>query len=179
MCLTTTCLKHVWSWKLFSWKKGNVYRILPLCSSYFLCSFHCYKGRNDLEVTSLFREKQSTSLCLEISSNQYHFNKHLKLNWFLGKDHIQPHKWKAIIKGKTQMKKTRGVWHAWLSGWIISVKQEDWGNELSVLHWGANQYRQQSYLQGYYFLHKMNGNQCLRKLLQSPAGASRIQLGLM
>lgn len=53
------------------------------------------------------------------------------------------------------------------------------GNELSVPHWGANHYRLQRYLQGYYFLHRMNGNQCLRKLLQSLAGASRFQLGLM
>lgn len=64
-------------------------------------------------------------------------------------------------------------------GEIVSVKQEHEGNELSLLHWGANQLRQQSCLQGYYFLHRMNGNRCLRKLLQSPAGVSKIQQGLL
>lgn len=59
------------------------------------------------------------------------------------------------------------------------LKQEQEGNELSLLHWGANQLRQQSCLKGYYFLYRMNGNSCFRKLLQPPAEVTKIQQGLL
>ena len=60
-------------------------------------------------------------------------------------------------------KQTKNEWHDMSDflGEIVSMQQEQEGNELSQLHWGAYQLRQQSCLQGYYFLYRMNGKAVL------------------
>lgn len=103
-------------------------------------------------------------------------NKHALTKLSLWEKSHSKHMDKAEYPGRKKTK-TKTEWH-YMDGFlvgIISVKQEHWGNELSVLHWGANHYRQHSYLQRYYFLHRTDGNKCLRKV---PSVTSRIGLGL-
>lgn len=60
-------------------------------------------------------------------------------------------------------KKPRGDMHGFL-GELSVWRRNSEVMSCQYLTGGENHYRQQSYLQGYYFLHRMCGNQCLRKV---------------
>lgn len=69
-------------------------------------------------------------------------------------------------KKKTKTKQNQSGTCAQSCGWIISVRQRHSGNEVSVLHLGANHYRQQSYLHGYFGPDRVAGQSMPHEYIQ-------------